>query len=332
MSNKSQVYNINNQIDILKNNNINKLSLPATQFTAAKGANLKNLSIGEYKYFIESKKNKLEALNSNNSTFNLNLEKGFTGSGPNLGQGVTDCAGAPQIKIANIFNKYIKAFGGWYNNNVVRGALSALAQGQTASGLQTNRSYLNLVTPVSLKLGSANNINIKYENFQFKKATYNKFIYAMEKATNILILAFKSSGCLISKPIFTVVYNGSGYGPSINASDPRLEGWRSPALNSKGNFNNKFSGCGYGAGATASGSAEIMGGEHIPLGRHTTQPLTHSEYLIGPSAILAFIFKYNFTFVEVLWSFSIFLESVAIIPQLFMLQRPRRSRHITLQR
>ena len=46
MSNKSQVYNINNQIDILKNNNINKLSLPATQFTAAKGANLKNLSIG----------------------------------------------------------------------------------------------------------------------------------------------------------------------------------------------------------------------------------------------------------------------------------------------
>ena len=261
MSNKSQVYNINNQIDILKNNNINKLSLPATQFTAAKGANLKNLSIGEYKYFIESKKNKLEALNSNNSAFNLNLEKGFTGSGPNLGQGVTDCAGAPQIKIANIFNKYIKAFGGWYNNNVVRGALSALAQGQTASGLQTNRSYLNLVTPVSLKLGSANNINIKYENFQFKKATYNKFIYAMEKATNILILAFKSSGCLISKPIFTVVYNGSGYGPSINASDPRLEGWRSPALNSKGNFNNKFSGCGYGAGATASGSAEIMGGE-----------------------------------------------------------------------
>ena len=56
MSNKSQVYNINNQIDILKNNNINKLSLPATQLTAAKGANLKNLSIGEYKYFIESKK------------------------------------------------------------------------------------------------------------------------------------------------------------------------------------------------------------------------------------------------------------------------------------
>ena len=258
MSNKCQVYNINNQIDILKNNNLNKLSLSTTQSAATKGSNLKNLSIEEYKYFIESKKNKLEALNSNNSAFNLNLEKGFTGSGLNLGQGVTDCAGAPQIKIANIFNKYIKAFGGWYNNNVVRGALSALAQGQTASGLQTNRSYLNLVTPVSLKLGSANNINIKYENFQFKKATYNKFIYAMEKATNILILAFKSSGCLISKPIFTVVYNGSGYGPSINASDPRLE---AGALNSKGNFNNKFSGCGYGAGATASGSAEIMGGE-----------------------------------------------------------------------
>ena len=107
MSNKCQVYNINNRIDILKNNNLNKLSLSTTQYAATKGSNLKNLSIGEYKYFIESKKNKLEALNSNNSAFNLNLEKGFTGSGLNLGQGVTDCAGAPQIKIANIFNKYI---------------------------------------------------------------------------------------------------------------------------------------------------------------------------------------------------------------------------------
>jgi len=45
------------------------------------------------------------------------------------------------------------------------------------------------------------------------------------------------------------------------------------------------------------------------------------EYLLGPCAVLALIFNYKFTLSEVLWSFSIFLESVAILPQLFMLQR-----------
>ena len=69
---------------------------------------------------------------------------------------------------------------------------------------------------------------------------------------------------------------------------------------------------------------------------HTLRP-THDpaidtfriEYLIGPSAILALIFNYNFTFVEVLWSFSIILESVAIIPQLFMPQRTGEAETIT---
>ena len=53
------------------------------------------------------------------------------------------------------------------------------------------------------------------------------------------------------------------------------------------------------------------------------------EYLVGGSLILALIFNYNFTFVEVLWSFSIFLESVAILPQLFMLQRTGEAETIT---
>ena len=53
------------------------------------------------------------------------------------------------------------------------------------------------------------------------------------------------------------------------------------------------------------------------------------EYLVGPCAVLALIFNYNFTFVEVLWSFSIFFESVAIIPQLFMLQRTGEAETIT---
>jgi ER lumen protein retaining receptor len=45
------------------------------------------------------------------------------------------------------------------------------------------------------------------------------------------------------------------------------------------------------------------------------------EYLLGPCVVLSLIFNYKFTFSEILWSFSIFLESVAILPQLFMLQR-----------
>lgn len=53
------------------------------------------------------------------------------------------------------------------------------------------------------------------------------------------------------------------------------------------------------------------------------------EYLLGPCAILGLIFHYSFTVTEVLWSFSIFLESVAILPQLFLLQRTGEAETIT---
>jgi len=53
------------------------------------------------------------------------------------------------------------------------------------------------------------------------------------------------------------------------------------------------------------------------------------EYLAGPCLILGLIFNYEFTIKEVLWSFSIFLESVAILPQLFMLQRTGEAETIT---
>ena len=52
-------------------------------------------------------------------------------------------------------------------------------------------------------------------------------------------------------------------------------------------------------------------------------------YLLGPSAVLALIFNYGYTVSEVLWSFSIFLESLAILPQLFMLQRTGEAETIT---
>ncbi|EJD41685.1 ER lumen protein retaining receptor [Auricularia subglabra TFB-10046 SS5] len=53
------------------------------------------------------------------------------------------------------------------------------------------------------------------------------------------------------------------------------------------------------------------------------------EYLLGPSALLALVFNYKFTLIEVLWAFSIYLESAAILPQLFMLQRTGEAETIT---
>lgn len=53
------------------------------------------------------------------------------------------------------------------------------------------------------------------------------------------------------------------------------------------------------------------------------------KYLVGPSAILALVFTQAYSFREVLWTFSIWLESVAIIPQLFMLQRTGSAENIT---
>ncbi|BGP52948.1 endoplasmic reticulum retention protein [Rhodotorula sphaerocarpa] len=53
------------------------------------------------------------------------------------------------------------------------------------------------------------------------------------------------------------------------------------------------------------------------------------EYIIGPSIVLGLIFNYKFSVSEILWSFSIFLEAVAILPQLFMLSRTGEAETIT---
>ena len=70
------------------------------------------------------------------------------------------------------------------------------------------------------------------------------------------------------------------------------------------------------------------------------------QYLLGASAVLAILFPYKYTLSEVgkiwnldkwtclhweqiLWAFSIWLESVAILPQLFMLQRTGEAETIT---
>ncbi|KAL1411622.1 endoplasmic reticulum retention protein [Vanrija albida] len=52
-------------------------------------------------------------------------------------------------------------------------------------------------------------------------------------------------------------------------------------------------------------------------------------WILAPVAVLALIFNYEFSFAEIMWSFSIWLESVAILPQLFMLQRTGEAETIT---
>ena len=79
-------------------------------------------------------------------------------------------------------------------------------------------------------------------------------------------------------------------------------------------------------------SNEYTGWLKFFLGRPTQDPAIDTlrlEYLIGPCALLALIFNYRFELLEVLWAFSIYLESVAILPQLFMLQRTGEAETIT---
>lgn len=52
-------------------------------------------------------------------------------------------------------------------------------------------------------------------------------------------------------------------------------------------------------------------------------------YLVGPAFLLGLIFNYSYSITEVFWAFSIFLESVAILPQLFILQRTGEAETIT---
>ncbi|CDF40477.1 ER lumen protein retaining receptor [Chondrus crispus] len=53
------------------------------------------------------------------------------------------------------------------------------------------------------------------------------------------------------------------------------------------------------------------------------------QYLIAAAAVLALIFHLRLTVFEILWAFSVFLESVAILPQLFLLQETGEVENIT---
>jgi len=53
------------------------------------------------------------------------------------------------------------------------------------------------------------------------------------------------------------------------------------------------------------------------------------EFLVIPAALLALLLNHEFSVMEVLWTFSIYLESVAIMPQLFMLSKTGEAETIT---
>lgn len=53
------------------------------------------------------------------------------------------------------------------------------------------------------------------------------------------------------------------------------------------------------------------------------------EFLLIPAAILSLVLNHEFEVLEILWTFSIYLESVAILPQLFMVSKTGEAESIT---
>jgi len=53
------------------------------------------------------------------------------------------------------------------------------------------------------------------------------------------------------------------------------------------------------------------------------------EFLLAPVALLAVLLNHEFSTMEILWTFSIYLESVAILPQLFMISKTGEAETIT---
>merc|ERR1712142_576520 len=53
------------------------------------------------------------------------------------------------------------------------------------------------------------------------------------------------------------------------------------------------------------------------------------EFLLVPAALISLVVNHSFDVMEILWTFSIYLESVAILPQLFMISKTGEAESIT---
>ena len=57
--------------------------------------------------------------------------------------------------------------------------------------------------------------------------------------------------------------------------------------------------------------------------------LTRAEFLLIPAALISLVINHSFDPMEILWTFSIYLECVAILPQLFMISKTGEAESIT---
>lgn len=53
------------------------------------------------------------------------------------------------------------------------------------------------------------------------------------------------------------------------------------------------------------------------------------EFLILPAVVLSLLLNHEFSVLEILWTFSIYLESIAILPQLFLISKTGEAESIT---
>ena len=53
------------------------------------------------------------------------------------------------------------------------------------------------------------------------------------------------------------------------------------------------------------------------------------EFLVAPCVLLSLILNHEFSVMEILWTFSIYLEALAILPQLFLVQKTGEAETIT---
>ena len=54
------------------------------------------------------------------------------------------------------------------------------------------------------------------------------------------------------------------------------------------------------------------------------------RYILAASGVLALLFNERFTVIDILWSFSLWLASIAILPQHFMLSKTRKAPSLTI--
>jgi ER lumen protein retaining receptor len=68
---------------------------------------------------------------------------------------------------------------------------------------------------------------------------------------------------------------------------------------------------------------------HGPSTVLSLQDTFRYAFLVAPCLLLALVLNHRFTVTEVLWTFSIYLEAVAILPQLVLMQRTQNIDNLT---